>query len=111
MGRELATDIQATPTAGPRLGRLPRADGHASGRLQVTWTHATCRLEPPTELVVLARVEAKTIVELRALSVDCDVDAAWHAADLVDGVNAEQSVAWLASVVSTCMLGRRGTAG
>ena len=52
------------------------------GRLQVTWTRATCRLEPPTDLVVLARVEAKTMVELRALSVDCDVDAAWHAADL-----------------------------
>ena len=33
-----------------------------------------CRLEPATDLVVLARTEARAIVDLRAESVDCDVE-------------------------------------
>ena len=34
-----------------------------------------CRLAPPTDLVVLARVQQGAVVELRPLAVDCDMDA------------------------------------
>ena len=34
-----------------------------------------CRLAPPTDLVVLARVQQKAVVELRPVAVDCDIDA------------------------------------
>lgn len=105
----LAADIQATADRGAAawIGyRVPMVT--RGGRLQVTWTHATCRLEPPTELVVLARVEAKTLVELRAVSVDCDVDAAGMPLVWLGSVNPEQSVAWLSSVIADVLSGRRG---
>ena len=106
----LAADIQATTDRGAAawIGyRVPMVT--RSGRLQVTWTRATCRLEPPTELVVLTRVEAKTIVELRAVSVDCDVDAAGMPLVWLGSVNADQSVAWLSSVIADVMAGRRSS--
>jgi HEAT repeat protein len=59
-----------------------------------------CRLEPPTELVVLARVEAKTLVEIRPIAVDCDVDAAGMPLVWLDGVKPDDSVAWLASLAT-----------
>ena len=34
-----------------------------------------CRLAPPTDLVVLARVQGGAVAELRPLAVDCDMDA------------------------------------
>jgi hypothetical protein len=60
-----------------------------------------CRLEPPTDLVVLARVEGTAIVELRPISVDCDVDAAGMPLVWLDGVSPEDSVTWLASVAAS----------
>jgi hypothetical protein len=105
----LAADIQAVTDRGTPawIGyRVPMVT--RSGRLQVTWTHATCRLEPPTELVVLARVEAKTLVELRAVSVDCDIDAAGMPLIWLDRVNADQSVAWLSAVLADGISGTRG---
>ena len=58
-----------------------------------------CRLEPPTDLVILVRAEAKALIELRSLSVDCDIDAAGMPLVWLDGVTAEESVKWLASIV------------
>ena len=106
----LAADIQATADRGAAAWvgyRVPMVT--RSGRLQFTWTHATCRLEPSTELVVLARVEAKTIVELRAVSVDCDIDAAGMPLVWLGSVNPEQSVAWLSSIIADVMSGRLGS--
>jgi len=57
-----------------------------------------CRLEPPTELVVLARVEGKSLVDLRPIAVDCDIDAAGMPLVWLDGVSPDASVAWLASL-------------
>ena len=65
------------------------------------WWGGRCRLEPPTELVVLARVEAKALIELRSLTIDCDVDAAGMPLVWLDGVNADESVKWLASLAGT----------
>jgi hypothetical protein len=59
-----------------------------------------CRLAPPTDLVVLARVQGGAIAELRPLAVDCDMDAGGMPLVWFDGVNADASVAWLSTLVT-----------
>jgi hypothetical protein len=95
---------QGTPVwAGYRVPMVRRSSPY----LQYLGTRGNCRLEPPAELVVLARFEAKTLVELRPVSVDCDVDAAGMPLVWLSNVNPDQSVAWLASLVSDATAGRR----
>lgn len=109
--RALAAEVQAVAERGVPAWvgyRVPMVV-RATGRLQFTGSPARCRLEPPTDLVVLARVEAKTLVELRAVSVDCDVDAAGMPLTWLDNVNPEQSVAWLALLIADGVAGRRST--
>lgn len=60
-----------------------------------------CRLAPPTDLVVLARVQQGAVVELRPLAVDCDMDAGGMPLVWFDGVSADASVAWLSALVTT----------
>jgi len=60
-----------------------------------------CRLDPPTELLVLARAEGGTIVGLKADGADCDMDASGAQVIWLTDVNADQSVAWLASLLGT----------
>jgi len=60
-----------------------------------------CRLEPPTDLVVLARVEGKALGELRPIAVDCDIDAAGMPLVWLEGVNQDDSVAWLATLAGS----------
>lgn len=109
--RGLANEVQAIADRGGAawIGyRVPIAI-RSTGRLQLTGARSRCRLEPPAELVVLARVEARTIVELRPIGVDCDIDAAGMPLVWLDGVNPDQSVAWLASLVSDVIAGRRAS--
>ena len=60
-----------------------------------------CRLAPPTDLVVLARVQQKAVVELRPVAVDCDIDAGGMPLVWFDGVSADASVAWLTTLATT----------
>src|SRR5690606_37805412 len=62
------------------------------------WCCGRCRLEPPTELVVLARVEGGSLVDIRSLSVDCDIDAGGMPLVWLEGVRPDDSVAWLSSL-------------
>lgn len=66
-----------------------------------------CRLAPPTELVVLARVQQGAIAELRSLGVDCDMDAGGMPLVWFDGVTADASVAWLNTLVIQAEANRR----
>jgi hypothetical protein len=66
-----------------------------------------CRLAPPTDLVVLARVQGGAIAELRPLAVDCDMDAGGMPLVWFDGVNADASVAWLNTLVTQSETNRR----
>jgi hypothetical protein len=69
------------------------------GRLGVSdWWGGRCRLEPPTELVVLARAEGGSLVDIRSLAVDCDVNANGMPLVWFEGVSADDSVAWLSSL-------------
>lgn len=109
--RTLAEEVQAVADRNVPIWvgyRVPMI-GRTFDSLQYTGTRGRCRLEPPAELVVLARFEARTLVELRPLSVDCDVDAAGMPLVWLAGVNADQSVSWLASLVSDAASGRRHT--
>jgi HEAT repeats len=57
-------------------------------------------LEPPTEFLILARVD-KSVMRLRTFTPDCDIDAGGMPLVWLDGVRAEDSIAWLASLVTS----------
>lgn len=59
-----------------------------------------CRLAPPTDLVVLARVNRGAVLELRPLAVDCDMDAGGMPLIWFEPVTADASVAWLGTLVT-----------
>ena len=65
-----------------------------------------CRLAPPTDLVVLARVQRGEILELRPLAVDCDMDAGGMPLIWFEPVTADASVAWLSTLVTAPPEGR-----
>ena len=73
-------------TAKRETGEGPRSTG---------WCCSRCRLEPPTHLLVMIRVEAKAVVEVRPIAIDCDVDASGMPLVWFDKVDPEESVAWL----------------
>lgn len=65
-----------------------------------------CRLAPPADLVVLARVQRGEILELRPLAVDCDMDAGGMPLIWFEPVTADASVAWLSGLVTASPEGR-----
>ena len=58
-------------------------------------------LEPAREVLVLARLEAGVIVRLRTATPDCEIDAGGVPVAWLDGVKADDSVAWLTSLINT----------
>jgi hypothetical protein len=106
---DLARDIRtaADRTASAWIGyRVPIARrGDAA-----LWTFAgccgQCRLAPPTDLVVLARVQRGEVLELRPLAVDCDMDAGGMPLIWFEPVTAEASVAWLSTLATAPPEGR-----
>jgi HEAT repeat protein len=58
-------------------------------------------LEPPTELIVLARVEAGSVGRVRIFTPDCDVDAGGMPIVWLTDVRPDDSIAWLASLVAS----------
>jgi len=57
-------------------------------------------LEPPTDFVVLARFENGAVSRVRTFTPDCDVDASGAALVWLNDVKPDESVAWLASIVT-----------
>jgi hypothetical protein len=57
-----------------------------------------CRLEPPTELIVLAKVDRTGVIELRPEPVDCDIDASGMTLVWLDNVRPDESVTWLTTL-------------
>lgn len=62
--------------------------------------NAPIRLEGPTALLVLVRIENSQVDQLRVSSPDCRFDAGGLAFHWIAGVPASESVAWLESQVS-----------
>jgi HEAT repeat protein len=57
-------------------------------------------LEPSTEFLVLARVENGSVGRIRTFTPDCDVDAIGLSLVWVNDVKPDDSIAWLASLVT-----------
>ena len=57
-------------------------------------------LEPPTEFLVLARVERGSVERIRTFTPDCDVDAGNMPIVWLTDVKPEDSVAWLSTLVT-----------
>lgn len=58
-------------------------------------------LEPPTEFLILARVDNGAVVRLRTFTPDCDVDAGNMAVVWLSDVKPDDSIAWLSSLVAS----------
>jgi len=56
-------------------------------------------LEPPTEFLILARVENGAVMRLRTFTPDCDVDAGNMPVVWLTDVRADDSVAWLSELI------------
>jgi hypothetical protein len=56
-------------------------------------------VEPPSEMRVFARIENRAVTRVRVFSLDCDVDAEGVSLVPLIGVSADDSVAWLATLV------------
>ncbi len=63
-------------------------------------TTSRVMLEPPSEFLVLARVEAGAVQRIRTFSVDCAVDAGGMPLVWLENVQPDDSVAWLAGLVT-----------
>lgn len=57
-------------------------------------------LEPPTEFLVLARVENGSITRVRLFTPDCDLDTTGTSLVWLRDVKADDSIAWLSSLVA-----------
>lgn len=58
-------------------------------------------LEPPRELVVLARIESGAVTHVRTSSPDCEVDAGGMPVVALTDVSAAESASWLGSVIAS----------
>jgi hypothetical protein len=77
----------------------PRGQVSYAGQMWPMGTFGSCRLEPATELIVLARFDARELIELRAQPVDCDLNAAGASVVSLEGVRPEESVSWLSTLI------------
>ena len=57
-------------------------------------------LEPATEFLVLARLEAGAVTRIRTFTPDCDIDAASMPMVWLTDVKPDDSIAWLSSLVA-----------
>jgi hypothetical protein len=57
-------------------------------------------LEPPTEFLILARLDGGIVSRVRTFTPDCDIDAAGMPVVWLSDVKLDDSLAWLASLVT-----------
>lgn len=66
----------------------------------VTVNNSRVVLEPPHELLVLARFENRTLSRVRSFTPDCEIDATGTTLTWITNVSGDDSVAWLSSLVT-----------
>ncbi len=84
--------------------RLPAA----AGSRRTCSNGSRIMLESPSEFLVLARLEAGQVVQLRTVTPECDVDAGGMPLAWLNDVNGSESVAWLAKFVAAAPESRDG---
>ena len=108
----LAREVQSVAQRGVTAWIGYRVDILRGRGTRLDWSPTCCgrcRLQPPTDLVVLARVESRSIVEVRPVAVDCDIDAGGAPLVWFDNVRGDDSVTWLSAVARDSMAPRRVT--
>ena len=106
---DFARDVQAiaSRTTPAWIGYRVPIQRRSDASLQAgEWCCGRCRLAPPTDLVVLARVQGGSVIELRPMAIDCDMDAGGMPLFWFDGVSGDASVAWLTTLVTQPVDGR-----
>jgi hypothetical protein len=83
------------------------ADGNSKTPSELVSRGSRVRLEPPSELLVLARIENGEIVRVRAFTADCDVDAGGAAVVWFTDVRPDDSVSWLATLANSSRAANR----
>ena len=71
-------------------------------------TGSRVTLEPATEFLVLARLEGGTVNRVRTFTPDCDIDATAMPLVWLTDVKPDESVAWLASLVTAAPISGEG---
>jgi HEAT repeat protein len=62
---------------------------------------ARVALEPPAEILILARFEGNALTRVRTFTPDCDVDAGGVTLVWLDDMKPDESVDWLRSLIAT----------
>lgn len=99
----LAREIQAIAQQGRTVWvgyRVPIVPSRGDGLRTSQTCCGRCRLEPPTDLVMLLNVDRSGVVDLRPEAVDCDIDASGVPLVWLDAVRPEDSVSWLAGIAT-----------
>jgi HEAT repeat protein len=83
------------------LCRLERGGGVSMSRGDYRDTRGSrITLEPPTEFLILARLEGGVVGRVRTFTPDCDIDATDLTLVWLNDVKPDDSLAWLASLVT-----------
>jgi len=97
----LAREIEAIAQQGRTVWvgyRVPIVRSRGDGLRSTGTCCGRCRLEPPTDLVMLLHVDRSGVIEIRSEAVDCDIDASGAPLTWLDTVKPEDSVSWLAGL-------------
>jgi hypothetical protein len=103
----LASEMSAAAARGMPLWVAYAVPMVQRPRTYLSYAPRGCRLEPPSDLLVLARFETGRILDLRAHGVDCDLDASGMPVVWLTGVPADDSVAWLMTLAVPSAAGSR----
>jgi len=95
----LEREIAATTARGGARWVAYRIRISGGRRSMDCFDRARIALEPATELSILARFEGTTLARLRTATPDCEIDAGGLPVTWLEGVKADESAAWLNSLV------------
>ncbi len=111
-GRVTNAQVETRPVTQPLEREIAAAAGRGGARwigyrIKVAAGHrgmecserTRIALEPATEMSVLARFESTTLTRIRTTTPDCEIDAGGLPVTWFEGVKADDSVAWLTSVI------------
>jgi hypothetical protein len=96
----LEREIAATTSRGGARWVAYRIRIAGGRRSMDCFDHGRVALEPASELSVLARFEGTSLVRLRTATPDCEIDAGGLPVTWLDGVKADESAAWLNSLIT-----------
>ncbi len=104
IARGLAAEIQTVADRGAAAWvayRTPTLRGPQHMCASSSRASSRVMLEPPTELIMLIRVEDRRVIKLQTVTPDCEVDAGGLPVVWLEGVSATESAAWLTTAIQS----------